>query len=141
MKIAMRTKADTEGWKKVMDRNCRDEAHLQQLLYESPDLIPIDELGEGTVGPRLFVKEAGLPGSGNTDLIGVDEGEDITIVECKLATNPDIRRKVIGQVLEYAAYLWQMTYDEFDGIIQHRERQSLTELMHQRLEEEVFVEG
>jgi len=137
MKIAMRAKADTEGWKKVMDRNYRDEAHLQQLLYESPDLIPIEELGEGTVGPRLFVKEAGLPGSGNTDLIGVDEGGGVTIVECKLATNPDIRRKVIGQVLEYAAYLWQMSYDEFDGIVQHREGQSLTELMRQRLEDKV----
>jgi len=65
----------------------------------------------------------------------VDEAGDITIVECKLATNSDIRRKVIGQVLEYAAYLWQMPYDEFDGIVQRREGQPLAELMRQRLEE------
>ncbi len=141
MKIAMRAKGNAEGrWKKMADRSYRDEAHLQRLLYESPDLIPIEDLGEGAIGPRLFIKEAGLPGSGNTDLIGVDEAGSITIVECKLATNPDIRRKVIGQVLEYAAYLWQMSYDEFDGIVQRREGQSLAELMRQRLEKEGSVE-
>ena len=141
MKIAMRAKGNTEErWRRVRDSNYRDEAHLQRLLYESPDLIPIEDLGDGTIGPRLFIKEAGLPGSGNTDLIGVDEAGGITIVECKLATNPDIRRKVIGQVLEYAAYLWQMPYDEFDAVVQRREGQPLAELVRQRLEEEGSVE-
>lgn len=81
MKIAMRVKGKAERqWKSVEDRNYRDEAHLQRLLYESPDLIPIEEIGEGAIGPRLFITEAGLPGSGNTDLIGVDEAGGITIV-------------------------------------------------------------
>ncbi len=141
MKITMRAKGKIERqWKKVSDREYRDEAHLQRLLYESPDLIPIEDLGEGTVGPRLFIKEVGLPGSGRTDLIGVDEIGGITVVECKLATNPDIRRKVIGQVLEYAAYLWQMPYDKFDSIVQSREGQPLAKLMRQRLDEQGPVE-
>jgi hypothetical protein len=49
-------------------------------------------------------------------LIGIDEKGGITIVECKLASNTEIRRKVIGQVLEYAAYLWQMDYEQFDTV-------------------------
>lgn len=141
MKIAMRAREGEESrWKKVVDRNYRDEAHLQQLLYESPDLIPIEDLEDGGVSPGLFIKEAGLPGSGSTDLIGVGEAGNITVVECKLATNPDIRRKVIGQVLEYAAYLWQMSYHEFDDIVQRREGQPLAELMRQQLEAEGSIE-
>jgi hypothetical protein len=109
-------------WEKAQEQRFENEAALQNILYEAPDIIPIEKLGENIAKPRLFVKEAGLPGSGNTDLIGIDENGGITIIECKLATNPDIRRKVIGQVFEYAAYLWQMTYDEFDSICSRTEK-------------------
>ena len=115
MDILVRKKGEKE-WKKVTEREFQDEAALQQILYESPEIIPIEKLGEQMLKPKLFIKEAGLPGSGNTDLIGIDENGGITIVECKLAKNAEIRRKVIGQVLEYAAYLWQMDYEQFDGI-------------------------
>jgi hypothetical protein len=136
MKIAIRDRADgSTRWRKVEDRRYRDEAHLQQLLYESPDLIPLDELGGQNVAPRLFIKEAGLPGSGSSDLIGVDEIGGITVVECKLASNPEIRRTVVAQVLEYAAFLWRMSYDDFDTIVEKREKASLAELMGKRLTE------
>ena len=100
----------------MREQNFENESALQDILYQSPEIIPIEKLGGNLLKPKLFIKEAGLPGSGYTDLIGVDEQGGITIIECKLATNTDIRRKVIGQVLEYAAYLWQMDYDQFDSI-------------------------
>ena len=100
----------------MKEQKYESEAALQDILYKSPEIIPIEKLGENLSKPRIFIKEAGLPGSGNTDLIGIDEKGSITIIECKLATNTEIRRKVIGQVFEYAAYLWQTTYDEFDNI-------------------------
>ncbi|GAI11127.1 unnamed protein product, partial [marine sediment metagenome] len=101
---------------KAKEKKFESEAALQDILYQSPEIIPIEKLGENLLKPSIFIKEAGLPGSGYTDLIGIDEQGGITIIECKLATNTDIRRKVIGQVLEYAAYLWQMDYDQFDSI-------------------------
>lgn len=33
-------------WRMVSDRHYSDEAHLQKLLYENPELIPIEDLGE-----------------------------------------------------------------------------------------------
>ena len=119
MNILFRRKSEGKGkgkWMKVKEQKFQSEAALQNILYESPEIIPIEKLGGDLLKPRLFIKEAGLPGSGNTDLIGIDENGGITIIECKLATNADIRRKVIGQVLEYAAHLWHMGYDEFDKI-------------------------
>lgn len=115
MDILVREKGGKE-WKKVREQKFENEVALQDVLYQSPEIIPVEKLGENLLKPKLFIKEAGLPGSGYTDLIGIDEQGGITIIECKLATNTDIRRKVIGQVLEYAAYLWQMDYDQFDSI-------------------------
>jgi len=54
------------------------------------------------------------------------------IVETKLERNAEIRRKVIGQVLEYAAHLWGMQSDEFDYFFSKRERKSLLDLLSER---------
>jgi hypothetical protein len=77
----------------------------------------------------VFTRESSLPGSGNTDLIGVAANGDILLVETKLAKNPEIRRKVIGQILEYAAFLWGMPYSDFDNLFIGREGKSLIELL------------
>ncbi|MBN1857170.1 MAG: hypothetical protein JW846_09495 [Dehalococcoidia bacterium] len=110
----MRT--DGSDWKRIGESKFESEYILQQLLYETPEVIPVASWGAANLQPKVFVREAGLPGSGNTDLIGVDEQGGISIIECKLARNPEVRRKVVGQLLEYAAYLWQMTYESFDDV-------------------------
>ncbi|MFB3881901.1 MAG: hypothetical protein ACE149_11595 [Armatimonadota bacterium] len=120
-KILLRSKGK-KGWDQLAESAFRDEAHLQELLYEDPRLIPFADLGEGVPEPRVYVREAGLPGSGSTDLIGVDEFGGITIIECKLATNPEQKRKVVGQVLEYAAFLWRMSYDDFERLFEEEYR-------------------
>ena len=116
-KILLRQK-DSNAWQHAEEAPFRNEAQLQELLYEDPSLIPFEDLGEGVVAPRVFVREAGLPGSGSTDLIGVDDAGSITVIECKLATNPEQKRKVVGQVLEYAAFLWRMEYDGFERLFE-----------------------
>jgi RecB family endonuclease NucS len=136
MEILVRN-SSTHGWHRVKEENFENEAALQNILYESPEIIPLEKLGENWIKPKLFIKEAGLPGSGNTDLIGIDEEGGITIIECKLATKSDVRRKVIGQLLEYAAYLWQMPYEEFDKICSKAEGwgdKRLTDVMRGKME-------
>lgn len=123
-------------WRLVGDRPYRDEAHLQQLLQEAPHMIPLEDLGKDLPPPRVIVREAGLPCSGSTDLVGVDEQGGIIIIECKLATNPEVKRKVIGQVLEYVAYLWRMPYEDFDRIFQQKLGEPLATLMQEALDEE-----
>ncbi|MBV8136624.1 MAG: hypothetical protein JO121_13495 [Deltaproteobacteria bacterium] len=96
-------------WQRANDVQFVAEAELQKMLYEAPELVSQDR-------PAVFIKEAGLPGSGYTDLLGIDSEGNVLIVETKLAKDPEVRRKVIGQILEYAAYLWKMSFHEFDGI-------------------------
>jgi hypothetical protein len=73
---------------------------------ESPTLLPD---GEGLA----LVREFPVPGIGAADLVGVNGSGELGIVECKLNSNPQIKREVVGQILAYAGGLWHMTYDEF----------------------------
>ena len=75
--IMMRKSGDK--WKKADTYDFKNEAELQKLLYESPEIIPT-RLTDQTA---VFIREAGLPGSGYTDLLGVDSTGSIIIVETK----------------------------------------------------------
>jgi hypothetical protein len=66
------------------------------------------------VGPGAVVCTEFESGVGPADLIAVDQDSGLTVVECKLAANPQIRREIIGQVLDYASRLWKMSVEEFD---------------------------
>jgi hypothetical protein len=129
MKIMFRPRHNAGKWTTLDERIYANEAELQKFLMDNPDLLPVDVLGEYRRPILVAVREAGLPGSGKTDLIGIDEDGGITIVETKLAANADIKRKVIGQILEYAAYLWKKSYDEFDEIVRRRLSRPLLDLM------------
>jgi hypothetical protein len=113
-------------WQEATKVEFADEAQLQKLLYDSPELIPTSYEEDQ---PAVFIREAGLPGSGYTDLLGVDERGNILLVETKLARNDEVRRKVIGQVLEYAAYLWQMSFEEFDSLFIKRGGRPVLDLL------------
>jgi len=128
MKILVRNK-DSKRWKIAESIRAKAEAELQVLLTESPSLIRIDEIREGVSPLLLAVREFGLPGSGASDILSFSADGDIAIIECKLATNPEIKRKVIGQILEYAAFLWKMSYEEVDERVQKQKGKSLADLV------------
>lgn len=116
-------------WQKATKVEFAAEAQLQKLLYDSPELIPTYEEDK----PAVFIREAGLPGSGYTDLLGVDGNGNILVIETKLARNDEVRRKVIGQVLEYAAYLWKMSLDDFDSLFVSREGIHVLDLLEAKI--------
>lgn len=100
----------------------QSEDALQELLASSPDLLPGDETGL----PLAVARE--LPVSaGRIDLVGVDVEGELTLCECKLATNPGIRREVVGQLLEYAGALRGMPFADFADRFEARTRTPLIE--------------
>jgi hypothetical protein len=85
------------------------EPELQRLIVGSPSLLPgVDDR------PTAVAKEVRVPGAGRADVVAVDAEGEITIVECKRAVNPEMRRWVIGQVFSYAAGLWKLGYEDFE---------------------------
>ncbi len=86
------------------------EKLLQELLAAYPDLLAGEQIN--TDEPRRWVlvtREMSVPGdqegSGkwSLDHLFLDQDAIPTLVEVKKGTNSDIRRKVIGQMLDYAA--------------------------------------
>ncbi len=92
-------------WREPEVTSYENEAALQQLVAESPDLLTGQDLAT--------VDEFWIPDVGYVDIVGVGADGAVTVVECKLRANPEIRREVVGQVLAYAGGLWQMSYDDF----------------------------
>jgi len=85
------------------------ERRLKGLIANSPFLvIDADER------PTAVATEVQMPGAGSADVVVVDAEGKITIVECKLEKNPESRRWVIGQLLEYAAALWKLDIENFE---------------------------
>jgi hypothetical protein len=83
-----------------------------------------------------FVDELQVPGVGFVDLACVGPEGEITLVECKLESNPEIHRKITGQICAYAAGLWKLSYEEFDGCFSVRAKGlSLADAVRQRLPE------
>jgi hypothetical protein len=88
--------------KAIRRKSEKKERDLRQRIWESPSLLPgVDE-------PAAAAEEVLVRRAGSADLVVVDAQGKITIVECKRASNPDTRRKVIGQVFEYAGGLWKL---------------------------------
>lgn len=114
------------GWKEPEITSYGSEAELQRLVKESPDLLT------GTA--LATVDEFYIPGIGSVDIVGIGADGAITIVECKLRANPEIRREVVGQLLAYAGGLWQMGYDEFASGWQSRAGAPLVEHVTSTLE-------
>jgi hypothetical protein len=128
MKVLVR-KQKEKGWISLPSEGYSGEAHLQEILFRDPDIVPVEDISSDTeLSPiKLMLKEVGLPGSGATDLVGIDKNGNIYIIETKLARNPEVRRQVIGQILEYAAFLHEKGLDWLDDVVKKQKNVSISE--------------
>lgn len=95
-----------------------DEAQLQELMKENPDLLPIEEFE--MMGPLMVVgRETSLP-SGAVDLIGVTRSGDLLLIEFKTGPQNSDFRHVLAQLLDYGSDLWRMSYKEFETTVSSR---------------------
>lgn len=97
------------AWRSPAPTGFEDERAIQTIIEQSPDLLP-----GATGGLMAVVSEMSVPETGYIDVVGVDADGAITLVECKLRANPEMRRHVVGQVFAYAAGLWGLSYEAFD---------------------------
>jgi hypothetical protein len=88
-----------------------NEAWLQTLLFAHPALIPVEEI-EPVFGPlRALARE--LPTSaGSIDLVYVNPDGLLTLVETKLWRNPEARRTVVAQLIDYAQAMVGWSYEK-----------------------------
>ena len=80
------------------------EAALQQLIQDHPDCLPIAEIDSLFGGPVPICTELNTT-AGPIDNFMVTPSGLPVLVECKLWRNPEMRREVVSQILDYAKEL------------------------------------
>ncbi len=100
-------------WVPVEKRYYNDEAHLQNLLTDDVNTLPLDEIGYDakfvTIGKEVSLQ------NGSLDVLAVSPQGHIALIETKLDKNPEVKRTVVGQILGYAAYLWNKSYADIEN--------------------------
>lgn len=125
---------DEQGGERLVEETIvPTEAALHEVLMRHPALVPAADLGFGRVATVGF--ETTLA-SGSADLVLLDDAGRVCIVEVKKEGNPDTRR-VIAQLLDYAAALWGLGVEDFERHVVQR-RSGVTD--HRMLREFIVEE-
>ena len=128
-----------------------DEKWLQHLLFHHPELIPLDLIDPAAKDVVAICREFSIPKDGATiflDILAVTPHGRLVLVECKLWRNPQARREVIAQILEYAACLRKWSYADLtvrlNGSLKTKFANPLFEQVrrhHSHVQEAAFVDA
>ena len=137
---------DTRVIARVPQGEARREATLRDLIADHPGILPVHDLDPSYGRLATVTIELNIPGVGFVDVLLVDEHGRLVIVECKLWRNPQARREVVGQILDYARELSRYGYEDLQrqvAIATKRQGNVLFELAREAggtLDEAEFVD-
>lgn len=101
---------------KLVRRTDLPERWLQEQIHRHPTCLPMDQIEPG-IG-RLIPVCMELPLSvGSVDNLLLTPEGNLVMVEVKLWSNPEARRKVVAQALDYATTLFQLDYDRLETAV------------------------
>jgi hypothetical protein len=95
--------------KKESDGAPFDEAWLQRLIMRHPSLLPVGQI-EPAFSTLVPICVELPTGSGFLDNLLITPVGDLALVECKLWRNPEARREVVAQIIDYAREISTWTY-------------------------------
>jgi len=129
-----------------LDKKHYPEAWLQKLIFDHPEALPVSEIepGFGAICPVAMEVPCA---HGNIDNLYITTSGDIVLVEAKLWKNPEARREVVAQALDYVAALTGMGYEAFERACrkgQGMTASSLYGLVAERpeaLDEQAFIDA
>ena len=97
-----------------------DESSVRDWIFGNPGCIPMNSIRPGAGDLVAVCCEFPLRKSGSSvriDMFGVTRHGHPVLVECKLWRNPQARREVIAQILEYAALLRRLSYSDLTATL------------------------
>jgi len=111
-----------------------DEAWLQNFIFENYQALPIEEI-EPAFGPLIPICRELQTKVGRADNLFINADGLLTVVECKLWRNPEARRKVVAQILDYAKEISRWSYDDLQQAVSDKIGRPLYELVSENSEE------
>jgi hypothetical protein len=110
--VMMKDGAPPHVIERVPEGLARREHVLRDLIHDNPELLPVHTLDPSFGRVFTVAREFGIPGVGFVDVLLADERGRLVVVECKLWRNPQARREVVGQILDYARELSRFGYED-----------------------------
>lgn len=96
-----------------------NEASIQELVYKYPSCLPISEIDE-SFNPVIPVRTEMNTPVGLLDILMVSPSGELIIIETKLWRNPEARRVVVAQILDYAKELSKWSYEDLQREVNRR---------------------
>ncbi len=96
-----------------------DEGVIQALVHAHPAVLPIAEIDPIFADPVAICRELNTPAGPIDNLLVTPAGLPV-LVECKLWRNPQARREVVGQILDYAKELGRWTAADLQREVKRR---------------------
>ncbi len=98
------------------DDSGRREEFIQQLVHDHPSLVPMMEI-EPAFTPMVSVCQELATRAGYLDNLWITPDGGLVLGECKLVRNPQARREVVAQALDYARSIKGWHYDELEEAV------------------------
>jgi hypothetical protein len=95
------------------------ETDIQNLVHAHPACLPIAEIDPMFLGPVPICTELNTP-AGPIDSFMVTPSGLPILIECKLWRNPEGRREVVGQILDYAKELSRWSSSDLQREVNRR---------------------
>ena len=115
---------DTATYLERVDlRSGMNEHWLRDKIFEYPRIIPLNRIDPGAGDLISVCREFPLSKYGSSvfvDVFGVSRHGRPVLIECKLWRNPQARREVIAQLLEYASLFRRLSYSDLTATLKSR---------------------
>jgi hypothetical protein len=95
------------------------EACIQELVHKHPACLPIAEIDAMFSAPVPICTELNTPAGAIDNFMVTPSGLPV-LVECKLWRNPEGRREVVGQILDYAKELSRWSSSDLQREVNRR---------------------
>lgn len=95
------------------------EAQIQDLVHNYPGSLPIAEIDPSFKQPVAICRELMTPAGPIDNFLVTPSGLPV-LVECKLWRNPEGRREVVGQIVDYAKELSRWTCSDLQREVSRR---------------------
>jgi hypothetical protein len=131
-----------------------NEKWIQKLISRYPNVLPIEQI-EPALTPAIPICMELPLASGFVDNLYATPDGDLIVGEAKLFRNPEARRAVVGQVMDYAKDLSALSYEKLEDAIKRAEApdgdgghpkdrlyDAVTKLVgHEEINEEQFIDA
>jgi hypothetical protein len=94
------------------------EEFLQTLVHDHPDVIPMAEI-EPAYRPLISVCKELNTSAGSVDNVWITPEGGLILGECKLIRNPQSRREVVAQALDYARAIAGWHFDDLQAAVRN----------------------